>query len=137
MLFLDRHDRQSVALAGQDHVLKCFLSLDLGQRDIALELPDEFDIHEDPPWFFPAALRIVIIGFLVELNGVRVGLTGDFHDPDDSRLLAIGMVEEDLITDAHIVAHHIAGLVVADAVPHLATVALEIVDAVYVGFRLH
>ena len=47
------------------------------------------------------------------------------------------MIEEDLVADLHVVTHHVAGLVIADAVPGFATIALEVVDAVHVRFAFH
>ncbi len=47
------------------------------------------------------------------------------------------MIEKDLVADAHVVTHHVAGLVISNAVPHFAAITLEIVDAVNVGFGLH
>ncbi len=47
------------------------------------------------------------------------------------------LVEKHLIPDLHVIPHHIAGLIVADAVPHFTAVFGEMIDAVNVGFRLH
>jgi hypothetical protein len=79
----------------------------------------------------------VVLRFRVELRRVGVGLAGHFHDADDAGFLAVRVIEKHLVPDLHLVANHISRLVVADAVPGFALVALEIVDAVDVGFGLH
>jgi hypothetical protein len=45
--------------------------------------------------------------------------------------------EKNLVANAHLVTHHVAGLVVADTVPLFAAVAFQIIDAVGIGLGFH
>ena len=137
MFVADGHDRQAIALANQNHILKARLCLELGKRDRALEFFYKSDIHELPAWIVGAALGVEVVGFRVELGGIRVGLAGHFHDADDAYFFAVRVVEKYLVTDPHVVTHHVARLVVANTVPGFAPIALEIIDAVDIGLGFH
>ena len=56
---------------------------------------------------------------------------------DDAGHVAVGVVEQHAVADLHLVAHEVARLVVAHAVPRLGADALEVVDGERVGFGLH
>ena len=45
------------------------------------------------------------------------GLADDFRNADDAGFSAVRVVEEDAIAQLHLVAHHVARLIVAHAVP--------------------
>jgi len=137
VFLVHRHDGQAIPSSGQDHVFQALLGLNFGQRDVARQFSDERYVDQNPARIVFAAFLVVVPGLLVELNGIRVRFARYFHNADDSRLFAVGMVEEDLIADSHIVTHHISGLVVSNTVPHFAAIFGEIVDAVNVGFGLH
>src|SRR5690606_3342996 len=67
---------------------------------------------------------------------VRVRLAADPRDPGHPRRLGVRVIEEDEIADGHLVAHVVARLVVADAVPLGSPVAPEVVDRVDLGLAL-
>jgi hypothetical protein len=68
-----------------------------------------------------------------------VGIAGadDLGVAGHTGRLGVGGVEEDAVTRPHLVAHEVAGLVVADAFPARPPIALEIVDGVGGRFALH
>ena len=134
MFLADGHDREAIATARQDHVIKPGMCLDLGKCDRFFELANELDIDEYPARLLCAALGIEVPGIWIELRRVGVGLTGHARNTCDCRLFAVRMIEEDYVTDSHVVSHHVAGLVIADAVPHFAAIALQVIDAVNIGF---
>jgi len=68
---------------------------------------------------------------------VWVSCFDDFHGADDAGWFAIGVVKKCKITDAHIVANHVADLVITNAGPGFDMITLEIVDAVCFRFAFH
>ena len=137
MFVADGHDRQAIALANQNHILKARLFLELGECNGALEFFDKSDIHELPAWIVGAAFGVEVVGFRVELSEIGIGLAGHLHDADDADVLAVRVVEKYPVADPHVVAHHVARLVIANTVPGFAPIALEIVDAVDIGLGFH
>ena len=137
MFLVDGHDRQPVASAREDHVFELRICFDFGEGYRALQLADKFDIDKYPSRIVFVALRVEIFRFRIKLSGVRVGLAGHPGNANNSRFFAVRMVEKHLVANAHIVAHHVAGLVVSDAVPHLSAIPFEVVDTVYVGLGFH
>ena len=133
MLGGDRHDRQPVALARQDEAVEFREFFEFGERNCALEFPDVAHVDQIPAGILFAGFGIVVLRLGVELRRIRIGFARDFGDADDARRLAVRMLEKHLVADPHVVAHHVARLVVANAVPGFALVALEIVDAVSIG----
>ena len=68
---------------------------------------------------------------------IRMGLTADFGDSGDTGRFRVGMIEEDAVSYLHLIAHEVACLIVAYAVPSLRYLAGEIVDAEDLRFALH
>src|SRR5690606_20092575 len=114
-----RHHRQARTLAGQGEILAQRIGMvaDRLQRDRRVELAHEAHVDQEPARLFLRRLGIVVLGLLLELGWVRIGGAGDFGDPVDPRHLAVGVVEQDAVADAHVVAHGVARLVVANAGP--------------------
>jgi len=137
VFFADRHDGESIASAGQDHVVETLLSLDFGKRHGSLRLTNEFDVDEAPARIFLVAFRIEILRLFIELCRIGVGRTRNSCDANDARLLAARVIEKHLVADLHVVTHGIARLIVANTIPHLSAIALEIVDTVGIRFGLH
>ncbi len=78
----------------------------------------------------------MVLALRVELREVGARGSGDLGDAGDARGLGVGVVEEDQIAHRH-VAHEVARLVVADAVPRLALDLRQILDPEHVGLALH
>src|SRR5690606_6742293 len=97
----------------------------------------EGHVHQEPARLFAGGLGVVIVGLRIELGLVRIGLAGHLGDPDDARHLGVGVVEQHPVADLHPVAHEVACLVVAHAVPGLGADPLEVVDGERVRFGLH
>jgi hypothetical protein len=70
---------------------------------------------------------------------IGVRFTGDGGDTDDARCLAVGVIEKHLIALAHLIAHHVTGLIVAHPVPviRLAGFRFQVIDTVHRRFRFH
>src|SRR5207253_238533 len=88
--------------------------------------------------------RIVGRRFRIEvlvalLRGEPIGVRGaaDLGQSGDAGGIGIRGVEEDLVADLHLIAHEVAGLVVADAFPTRGAVALEVVDRVRGRLAFH
>src|SRR5690606_5259579 len=64
-------------------------------------------------------------------------LAGHRGDAVDARDLGVGVVEQHSVADLHPVAHEVARLVVAHAVPRLGADPLQVVDGERVRFGLH
>ena len=60
-----------------------------------------------------------------------------YGNAHDTRFLAIGVVKKHQITFFHLIPHHVTCLVIANAVPHFAAVALQVIDAVGIGLGFH
>ena len=103
--------------------------------DYVLDLAGELQ----PARAVARGFRIVVIGCGVELRRVRVGSGDDAHGPDDARLGTAGVVEEGLVAGLHLVAEHVAHLVVAHAIPagRLLRPPGQIVDRETVGLGFH
>src|SRR3546814_3340839 len=70
-----------------------------------------------------------------DLVGIRV--RGHLGDADDAGHGTVGMVEKHLVAGSHAVAHEVARLVIAHAVPGFLLLALQLVDRERVRFGLH
>src|SRR5690606_9901242 len=85
------------------------------------------------------ALRIVVRVLRIEGGVIRVTRLHDLDDARDARFRAARMVEERAVAALHVVAHEVARLIVADAVPasRLAWSRGEVVDTEGRRLRLH
>ncbi len=110
----------------------------LGQSDQP-RLPRDAHIDVKPARILRRRLGIEIFALRVELRRVRIGEFGHLRQPGDARLGAVRMIEKHLVADLHLVAHEIARLVIAHAIPGdaLPRHGQHIVDAAIGGFGLH
>src|SRR3989338_4276749 len=108
--------------------------LDCNQRYLAQQL----HIHIEPARLFRRGPGVEIFSVAVELRGVWINAAADPGDTGDTRLLAVGMVEQRTVADPHLVAHEVTRLIVAHAVPRDSLFGHrgEIVDAAigWLGF---
>src|SRR5690606_27176996 len=136
VLRLDGHHAQTVPALEEAHALQGGVLLHLGQRHRAGQGPHGPELDEVPPRLLRRRLRVVVLAVRVELGGVGVGLRRHLREPDDRRLGGGGVVVEDRVARAHLVAHVVAGLVVAHAVPGRLAVTQQVVERVAVGLVL-
>src|SRR6185312_8209102 len=79
---------------------------------------------------------VIVFGFRIKCGGIGVTGFDHFRDADNARRGAIGVVKENLIANFNLIAQHVAGLVIADAIPvrDLFWFACEGIDAEGFGF---
>src|SRR5207247_3321198 len=84
-------------------------------------------------------LGVVVRAGALELGRIRIGRRGDFGQAGDARLFAARVIEQHAVADAHLVAHEIARLVIADAGPgsDVPRRGERSVDGAFVRLRFH
>lgn len=136
---LGRHGlhAQSLAPARHEHSFEGRVGLQNRKRYPPLEYFDKADIDHEPPRVFIG--RAGIVGWMRGISrcGVGVGRAGHLGDARNARHLAARVVEQHPVAHHHRVAHEVASLIVAHAFPGCGAIALQVVDAVFVGFGLH
>jgi len=85
------------------------------------------------------AFRVEMLVIRIESQKVGVAFFYDFHNADYARHVAVGMIEENLIAQLHVVSHHVPGLIVTHTVPMFGLVGLveQIVNPEGIGFGFH
>ena len=106
------------------------------QRDVALQVALVLDVDHVPTRVVRVTLRVIVLLIRIEGRAIGIAFLDHLHDADDTGLLAVGRVEKHLIALLHLVAHHVARLLVANAVPVLGLLRhrLEVIDAKDIGF---
>ena len=116
---LNRHDRQAIAATQQHHAAQFLggVRAQLIERDDAREAALQLHVDHEPARSLRVAVGIVVGVAAVEGASGRDSPLSRLHDADDARHLAARVVEKGLIAALHLVAQHVARLVVAHAVP--------------------
>jgi hypothetical protein len=74
-------------------------------------------VDRDPARILLRGLRIEVLAAVLELRRIRIGAAGHAGDAGHAGHRAAGVVEQDAVAGLHLVAHEVAGLVVAHAEP--------------------
>jgi hypothetical protein len=134
---LDRLHRQPLAPGQDQHAGQGRAGAQLVEGDQARQLALELDVDADPPRLVGPRGRIVVRAGGIELGGVDHAGARDPGQAGDAGRGRVRVVEQHPVADPHLIAHEVAGLVVADAGPGLDLDPDQIVDPEGVGFALH
>ena len=100
-----------------------------------------YQLHIDiePARGFLRCFGVEVFALPVELRGIGISSAAYLCDTGDARFLAVGVVEQYTVAGLHLVAHEVACLIIAHAVPcdGLIGQRSEIVDAAVAGFGFH
>src|SRR3989338_959622 len=135
---IERRDRQAIATLQGAHSRQLRMSPQFADGDERY-LPYQLHIYIEPARLFRRGLGVEVFAVAVELRRVGINAAADPDDAGDARLLAVGMVEQRAVADPHLVAHEVARLVVAHAVPCDSMVwhRSEIINAAIRWFGFH
>ena len=95
------------------------------------------DVH--PARIFHRRGGIEIFALLVKLRRVGVGMAHHLRQPCDTRLRATGVIEQHAVSNAHAIAHEVAGLIIAHTIPRhgLLRFGRQVVNRHIGGFGFH
>src|SRR3989338_1839990 len=135
---IERGDGQAIAALQRAHPCQLGMPAQFIDGDERY-FPYQLHIHIEPARLFLRGLGIEVFSGAFELRGVGIGDAADFGDAGDARFLAVGVIKQHAVADPHLVAHEVARLVVAHAVPsrRLTWHGGEIVDAAIARFGFH
>lgn len=134
-----RHHRQPVASPSQWEVVQFAVRLQLGQPDVALELAHQLNVDHEPTRVGRVAGWVIVVMLGIKGSVVWVGLSDNTGNAYNAGTLAVRLIKEREIAVLHLVADHVARLIVAYTVPVLSVIraSFEVTDAKFAGLGLH
>jgi hypothetical protein len=112
----DRLDAEPISFFEQTHLGEGGFAAEGCQLEGVGEAGDQLHVDHEPAWVVGGAAGIVVGAFLVELGVVGVARADDLDDPHGGALIAAVVVDRQ-VAKLHLVTEHVAGLVVANAIP--------------------
>lgn len=137
MFRVDGHHRETLSALKNRKRRQPGLGTQVLERHQRGEAFDEGEIDHHPDRLGLGGAGIEVIMAAGPGGVIGIGRPRHSSDAGDSRGIAVGMVEEDEVADLHVVAHEIAGLMVADTIPAGGPIPLERLDGIALRFRLH
>lgn len=130
-------DRETIALLEDLHMLESCCPSQFSYRDDPIELLDIFDIHTLPYRLLSGRLRIIVLIREDELGLICMSRRAYSCEPSDPDFRAWWVIEEDSISDLHVVSHIVASKIVAYSEPARWAISCEVIDRVFSGFGFH
>ena len=131
----DGLDGEPLAFAQEQHLLQSGKGAEFGKGNRAGKLGLELDVHHEPARVVGGAFGIEVLAVRIPTGVIGVGFPHHGDGADDGGV-EVAVVEKRPVPQLHLVAHQVAGLIVAHSVPALglARCVFEVLQREIVGF---